>query len=72
MEAGLFTRAFRAELDRTTESNTQVRIFRFVMALRTLVTSIFHTLKSLFWALLLLVIIVYVFGVIFVQVRKHG
>ena len=36
-----------------------MRIFRFIMALRTLVTSIFHTLKSLFWALILLLIIVH-------------
>ncbi len=35
-----------------------VRIFRFVMALRTLVTSIVFTLRSLFWALTLLVLIV--------------
>ena len=35
------------------------------MALRTLVTSIFHTLKALFWALILLFLIVYVFSVIF-------
>ena len=42
-----------------------MRLFRFVMALRTLVTSIFHTLKALFWALILLFLIVYVFSVIF-------
>ena len=35
-----------------------LRIFRFVMALRTLVQSIFHTLKALVWALLLLLLIV--------------
>ncbi|CAJ1331417.1 unnamed protein product [Effrenium voratum] len=45
-----------------------VRIFRFVIALRTLVTSIFHTLKALFWALALLVLIVYVFAVLFTQI----
>lgn len=44
-----------------------MKIFRFVMALRTLVTSIFHTLKSLFWALILLAIIVYCFAILFVQ-----
>ncbi|CAJ1405752.1 unnamed protein product [Effrenium voratum] len=44
-----------------------MRIFRFVMALRMLITSIFHTLKSLFWALVLLFLIVYVFAVLFVQ-----
>ncbi|CAK9113420.1 unnamed protein product [Durusdinium trenchii] len=32
-----------------------VRVFRFVMALRTLVTSIVYTLRSLFWAMALLV-----------------
>ena len=37
----------------------------FVTALRTLVTSIFHTLKSLFWALVLLFLIVYVFANLF-------
>ncbi|CAE7664193.1 NaCP60E [Symbiodinium sp. CCMP2456] len=36
-----------------------VRIFRFVMALRMLVTSIISTLKALFWALILLGLIVY-------------
>ena len=45
-----------------------VRIFRFVSALRTLVTSIAHTLKALFWALTLLAMIVYVFAVLFSQV----
>ena len=44
-----------------------MRIFRFVVALRTLITSIIHTLQSLFWALALLVLIVYVFAVLFVQ-----
>ncbi|CAJ1405750.1 unnamed protein product [Effrenium voratum] len=44
-----------------------MRVFRFVMALRTLVSSIFHTLKSLFWALVLLVLIVYVFALLFAQ-----
>lgn len=37
-----------------------VRILRFVLALRTLVTSIAHTLKALFWALTLLALIIYV------------
>ena len=36
-----------------------MRIFRFVIALRTLVRSIGHTLKALIWALLLLSLIVY-------------
>lgn len=33
-----------------------------MVALRTLVTSIFHTLKSLVWAMVLLTLIVYVFA----------
>lgn len=44
-----------------------VKVLRFVTALRTLVTSIFHTLKSLFWAMVLLVLIVYVFAALFSQ-----
>ncbi|CAE7948182.1 SCN8A, partial [Symbiodinium sp. KB8] len=44
-----------------------MRVFRFVMAFRTLITSIADTLKSLFWALMLLAVIVYVFAVLFTQ-----
>lgn len=44
-----------------------IRIFRFVMALRMLVTSIISTLKALVWALVLLGLIVYVFAVLFTQ-----
>lgn len=44
-----------------------VRIVRFIRALRTLVYSIISTLKSLVWAMLLLVIIIYVFGILFTQ-----
>eukprot|EP00930_Biecheleria_cincta_P045176 TRINITY_DN31145_c0_g1_i1.p1 TRINITY_DN31145_c0_g1~~TRINITY_DN31145_c0_g1_i1.p1 ORF type:complete len:576 (+),score=95.76 TRINITY_DN31145_c0_g1_i1:87-1814(+) len=48
------------------------RIMRFVMALRTLTQSIAYTLKSLIWALVLLALITYVFGVLFAQaVRDH-
>lgn len=43
------------------------RVIRFVSALRTLVHSIFVTLKSLIWVLLLLFMIMYVFGVVFTQ-----
>jgi len=43
------------------------RILRFVMALRTLTQSIIYTLKSLIWALVLMTLIVYVFGILFVQ-----
>ncbi|OLQ09302.1 Voltage-dependent T-type calcium channel subunit alpha-1H [Symbiodinium microadriaticum] len=44
-----------------------MRVFRFVLAFRTLITSIAFTLKSLFWALMLLLLIVYVFAVLFCQ-----
>eukprot|EP00913_Durusdinium_trenchii_P025757 g24173.t1 len=44
-----------------------VRVFRFVMALRTLVTSIVYTLRSLFWAMALLLLIVFVFAVLLVE-----
>ena len=44
-----------------------VRILRFVLALRTLVTSIAHTLKALFWALTLLALIIYLFAILFAQ-----
>lgn len=44
-----------------------MRVFRFVMAFRTLITSILYTLKSLFWAVMLLFVIVYVFAVLFTQ-----
>ena len=39
--------------------------------MRTLIHSIIHTLKSLFWALVLLALIVYVFALIFTQ-AVHG
>lgn len=44
-----------------------VRIVRFVSALRTLIYSIIGTLRSLVWAIILLALIIYVFGVIFTQ-----
>ncbi|CAJ1420926.1 unnamed protein product [Effrenium voratum] len=43
------------------------RVLRFVMALRTLISSIIYTLKSLIWAMVLLGLIVYVFAVLFTQ-----
>lgn len=43
------------------------RIVRFVRSLRTLVISILSTLKSVFWSMLLLVIIMYVFAILFTQ-----
>jgi voltage-gated sodium channel len=45
-----------------------IRVVRFVQALRTLVNSILSTLRSLFWAMVLLGMIIYVFGIIF----THG
>ncbi|CAE7247584.1 scn4ab [Symbiodinium natans] len=44
------------------------RVLRFVMALRTLTQSILYTLKSLIWAMVLLLLIVYSFGILFTQV----
>lgn len=44
-----------------------IRVLRFVMALRTLVTSILSTLKALFWALLLLFLIIYIFALLFTR-----
>ncbi|CAE7527669.1 Catsper1, partial [Symbiodinium microadriaticum] len=56
-------RAFRIiRVARILRAVRVVRVLRFVTALRTLVMSIFHTLKALFWALVLLFLIVYVFA----------
>ncbi|CAE7665586.1 Scn10a [Symbiodinium pilosum] len=61
-------KAFRiVRITRIVKTVRLMRIFRFVLALRTLIHSIWHTLKSLFWALVLLLLIVYVFGMIFTQ-----
>lgn len=67
--AGVSTlKAFRVvRLTRLLKIAQVVRIFRFVIALRTLVQSIFHTLKALLWALLLLLLIVFVFSVLIAQ-----
>eukprot|EP00435_Cladocopium_sp_Y103_P033799 s2779_g8.t1 len=66
-------KAFRiVRLTKLVKTVRLMRIFRFVLALRMLITSILHTLKSLFWALVLLLLIVYVFAVLFVQaVHDH-
>lgn len=45
-----------------------VWVIRFIGALRTLVASLVDTLRSLFWALLLLFLIIYVFGILFTDV----
>jgi len=61
-------KAFRiVRITRIVKTVRLMRIFRFVLALRTLIHSILHTLKSLFWALVLLFLVVYVFGLIFTQ-----
>lgn len=54
-------------LTRVFKTAQVMRIFRFVIPLRTLVRSIMHTLKALIWALLLLFLVVYVFAVLFTQ-----
>merc|ERR1712241_1225319 len=41
------------------------RIVRFVQALRTLMLALLHTFKSAFWALLLVMLIIYSFGIAF-------
>eukprot|EP00927_Polykrikos_kofoidii_P034585 TRINITY_DN29316_c0_g1_i1.p1 TRINITY_DN29316_c0_g1~~TRINITY_DN29316_c0_g1_i1.p1 ORF type:complete len:813 (+),score=139.16 TRINITY_DN29316_c0_g1_i1:154-2592(+) len=41
------------------------RVVRFLRPLKILVSAIFHTLKSVFWSLVLLALIVYCFGIIF-------
>jgi len=61
-------KAFRiVRLTRIVKVVRLMRVFRFVAAFRTLIASIADTLKSLFWALMLLVVIVYVFAVLFTQ-----
>jgi len=42
-------------------------MIRFVTALRTLVDSILITLRSLIWTMVLLLLIIYVFGIVFAQ-----
>ena len=66
-------KAFRIiRLTRLVKAVRLVRILRFVMAFRMLIASILNTLKSLFWALMLLALIVYVFAVLFTQaVNDH-
>eukprot|EP00434_Breviolum_minutum_P033997 symbB.v1.2.030087.t1/scaffold3353.1/size58589/7 len=73
MTAFMNMKTFRIiRLTRLLKTIQFVKIFRFVMALRMLVTSIMSTLKALFWALVLLILVVYVFGVLFAQaVNDH-
>ncbi|CAE7281182.1 Scn11a [Symbiodinium natans] len=42
-----------------------VRVVRFFRALRVLIASILHTLRSVMWALILLFLIMYTFGILF-------
>jgi len=44
-----------------------VRLVRFIRALRALIYSLLVTIKSMVWAMLLLAMILYIFGVAFVQ-----
>ena len=48
-----------------------IRVVRFFRSLRTLVFSIVNTLKSLFWAMLLLALIMYVFGILFTDIANN-
>ena len=48
-----------------------IRVVRFFRSLRTLVFSIANTLKSLFWAMLLLALIMYVFGIVFTDIVNN-
>mmetsp|Transcript_27983 Transcript_27983/g.63323 ORF Transcript_27983/g.63323 Transcript_27983/m.63323 type:complete len:731 (-) Transcript_27983:245-2437(-) len=43
------------------------RIMRFFRSLRILVYSVLNTLRSLFWTMLLLTLILYIFGILFTQ-----
>ncbi|CAE7746352.1 Scn11a [Symbiodinium sp. CCMP2592] len=45
-----------------------VRVVKLFRALRTLVYSLLGTLKSLFWSFLLLILIIYIFGILFTDV----
>jgi len=70
-ELGINLQGFKAfriiRVTRILKTLRLVRVFRFIMALRTLVTSIIYTLKSLFWAMALLMLIVFVFAVLLVE-----
>ncbi|CAK0882629.1 unnamed protein product [Prorocentrum cordatum] len=54
-----------ARLVRLTRAFRLHRIIRFIAALRMLVYSILATLKSLMWAIVLMLMIIYVFGIAF-------
>ena len=46
-----------------------VQVLRFIRALRVLVFSIIHTMRSLVWSLVLLLVIMYSFGILFLSVE---
>ncbi|CAK0836177.1 unnamed protein product [Prorocentrum cordatum] len=70
--AALLSSVRLARLVRLTRAFRLHRIIRFVAALRMLVYSILATLKSLLWAMVLLVMIIYVFGLAFtMQALDH-
>jgi len=54
-------------LARTVRIFRVFRVMRFVRSLRILVQSVLNTLRSLFWTMLLLVLIIYLFAVLFTQ-----
>lgn len=45
-----------------------VRLFQFVSELKTIVSSIGHSLKSLLWTMVVLFLVIYMFGIVFTQV----
>jgi hypothetical protein len=63
--SGVFRNVRLLRIVRITRAFRLQRIIRFISALKTLVYSIMVTLKSLMWAMILLLIIVYVFGLAF-------
>jgi len=63
-----FLRTFRfIRVTRLLRTLRIVRLVRFIRSLRTLLHSIVYTLRSVFWALLLMLMIFYGFGVAFTQ-----
>ncbi|CAK0851200.1 unnamed protein product [Prorocentrum cordatum] len=63
--AAVFRNVRLARLVRLTRAFRLHRLIRFIAALRTLVYSILATMKSLLWAMVLILMIIYVFGLAF-------
>ncbi|CAK0871018.1 unnamed protein product [Prorocentrum cordatum] len=63
--AAVFRNVRLARLVRLTRAFRLHRLIRFIAALRTLVYSILATMKSLMWAMVLILMIIYVFGLAF-------